>query len=322
MRSPFSLALAPLLAVALAAAAHDEAQGFPHVVRPRETLAELAQRFYGNVEREQVLVVANGLDLRGGTTLRPGMRLEIPVVQHHRTRRGDSWRALADAYLGLEERGDVLALMNDAKPWIPPREGAELVIPYALRYHVNAGDSTLGLAYRFLGSRERVYWLDGFNQLRGRAVREGDVLLLPLHDVRLTPAGLEAASAAEREVDSAARADVRAAQQRVQASLPALEQSVRQGDYVSAVAKGAAMLGGPPLARADEARVHRSLLEALVALDSWRLAEEACAGWRAADPTAELDPISLSPKIIEACTRAIAREPPPRASGSAPPARP
>ena len=55
---------------------------------------------------------------------------------------------------------------------------------------------------------------------------------------------------------------------------------------------------------AEVAREARPHVEAYVALDAPGLAETACTAWREADPTAVLDPVELSPKILRACTSA------------------
>jgi hypothetical protein len=109
--------------------------------------------------------------------------------------------------------------------------------------------------------------------------------------------------------------------------LPQLASDVRSGRYTDAVARGNRLLGAADLTRAQLATVHRMLVEAYVALDAQGLAETSCLAWREADPTAVLDPIELSPKIVRACTNAAtslgAAQPPPPASPavSASPAR-
>jgi LysM repeat protein len=49
-----------LLAVAPPAAA------FTHVVMPGDTLASIAERYYGRIQKERLLVAANFLDARAG----------------------------------------------------------------------------------------------------------------------------------------------------------------------------------------------------------------------------------------------------------------
>src|SRR3954470_17087158 len=114
-------------------AASPGATAFPHVVHSGETLAQIAERTYGRVEMEQVLVAANGLDAGGGIPIVPGMRLEVPALGHHRVSAGETWAGLAGELLGDPNRSDVLAMSNNSMPWLPPADGQELLVPYNLR---------------------------------------------------------------------------------------------------------------------------------------------------------------------------------------------
>src|SRR5688572_6810475 len=98
--------LAAVLAAVLAASG---AGAFPHVVAPGETLASIAERYYGRIQQERLLVAANFLDARGGTPIVRGMRLEVPALGHRRIVSGDSWEALAAELLGAPSRADVLS---------------------------------------------------------------------------------------------------------------------------------------------------------------------------------------------------------------------
>src|SRR6516162_11324328 len=76
------------------------ALAFPHVVEPGETLAQIAQRVYGDAKLETVLVGANALDSQGGTIIARGMRLEVPAPGHHTVVQGETWADLALLWLG------------------------------------------------------------------------------------------------------------------------------------------------------------------------------------------------------------------------------
>ncbi len=67
------------LGFAAVAASSNQAFAFTHIVNPGETLAQIADRLYGNAKLESVLVGANALDVQGGTVIVPGMRLEVPA---------------------------------------------------------------------------------------------------------------------------------------------------------------------------------------------------------------------------------------------------
>ncbi|MDI1434856.1 LysM peptidoglycan-binding domain-containing protein [Polyangium sorediatum] len=305
------------------------AGAFPHVVRAGETLAQIAERVYGRVEMEQILVSANALDAGRGLSIVPGMRLEIPSVGHHRVAAGETWTSLADTLLGHPDRSDVLALTNEAKPWIQPTEGQEIRVPYNLRYVAGPGDSTLTVAYRFLGQRDKAWMLDRYNRLGGEALQRGDVVLVPLTELELTAEGKTLAASAGALVRSEGAGRARDAQRRVETDLPQLAADVRNGRYVDAVARASRMLGSGDLSRTQLAQIHQRLVEAYVALDAQGLAETSCLAWREADPTLVLDPIELSPKIVRACTNAstlgAAAPPPsviPSASASAAPSAP
>lgn len=299
-----------VLAAAVATIAAGHAAAFPHVVQPGETLASIAERTYGKVEMERLLVAANMLDAAGGMSIVPGMRLEIPAVSHHRVTAGETWASLATEHLGAADRGPVLAISNEAKPWIEPPIGQELKIPYNLRVIAGSNDNTLAIAYRHIGDRDQAWMLDAYNHLKGRRILRGEVILVPLWDLPLTEVGkIEAARAgAVTRAEGGGRG--LDAQRRAAPEIVQLLADLRGGRYVEAVARGNRILGLGALSGPQLAAVHRHLTEAYVALDATGLAEAACAAWREADPDAPLDPLELSPKILRACTASRAPAPP------------
>lgn len=281
-----------------------DVDAFPHIVRSGETLARIAERVYGRVEAEQILVAANGLDNGRGIAIAPGMRLEVPALGHHRVSGGETWPSLAASLLGSSDRSDVLAFTNKAKSWIAPTEGQEIIVPYNLRYVAAAGDSVLTVAYRFLGDRDKAWMLDRYNHLGTHPLRRGELVLVPLVDLELTAEGKQEASASAALVRSEGAGYARDAQRRTDVELPLLATDVHNGRYVDAVARANRLLGSGALSRPQLALIHQKLVEAYVALDAQGLAETSCLLWREADPAAVLDPVELSPKIVRACLNA------------------
>src|SRR5580692_2067089 len=279
-----------------------DARAFTHIVKPGETLAQIAGRIYGDSKREVVLVGANALDVQGGTIIAAGMRLEVPAPGHHTVMQGESWADLAMSWLGANDmaRNELLAHANKGVPWVPPVEGQEIEIPAVVTYIAGEGETVNTLAARFWGDPNRGWELNSYNRRQGVVIRRGEVVLVPMPGLRLTEAGrAEARGAAER--DGASGGMALEQQRKADSELPQLLADVRYGRYSEAVARGNRLLGGGALTHPQLAVVHRALVEAYVALDARAAAAAACAAWKSNDPGATLDPVRTSPKIRAAC---------------------
>jgi hypothetical protein len=281
-----------------------QAQAFTHVVTEKDTLASIAERYYGRIQFEKLLVAANDLDARGGSPIVRGMRLEVPALGHRVVRQGETWDSLAAELLGSPKRSDVLSLANDSSPWLTPEEGAEIIVPFNLRVLPDSGDTLITIAYRFYGDMNRAWVLDRYNLLDGRKLQPGDVVLVPLTELPLTDAGKQAARASAGAACSQAQGETRSVQKKVAQELPALLSDIRSGRYVDAVARGTRFLASAELSEPQVALVHRQLLEAYVALEAPGLATSACSEWLKRSPGVTLSPVELSPKILAACGRA------------------
>ncbi len=279
-----------------------EAIAFTHVVKPGETLKQIAERIYGESKLEVVLVGANALDTQGGTIIVPGMRLEIPAPGHHTVMQGETWADLSMAWLGTNDvaRTETLARVNKAVPWVAPVEGQEIEMPAVVTYIASDGETINAIAARFWGDANRGWELNRYNHREGVLVKRGEIVLVPMPRLKLTDAGRsEARSAAER--DGATGGMALEQQRKADADLPQLLADVRYGRYAEAIARGNRVLGGAPLTHPQLAIVHRALLEAYVAIDARASAAAACAAWKSNEPNPVLDPMRVSPKIRDAC---------------------
>jgi hypothetical protein len=295
--------LASLAAGAIVLAWLGPALAFTHIVKPGETLAQIAERMYASSKLEVVLVGANALDVQGGAVIVPGMRLEVPAPGHRTIASGETWSELALAWLGSGEpaRAELLAISNRGVPWVPPSEGQEIEIPAVITYIAGESETVNSIAGRFWGDPNRGWELNPYNHREGVTVRRGEVVLVPMPNLKLTEAGkAEAKAAGERDATVAGSALEN--QRRADADLPLLLADLRYGRYGEVVARGNRILGGGSLTRAQLATVHRSLLEAYVALEARAEAGAACAAWKANDPNVTIDPVRVSPKIVAACS--------------------
>jgi len=300
-RAPLRRAVGLFLGLCLASST---ASAFTVVVSPGDTLASLAERYYGRIQQERLLVAANFLDARGGTPIVPGMRLEVPALGHHRIARGETWETLAAELLGAPSRADVLSAANGSSPWLAPEDGSEIAVPFNLRVVVGEREELTAIAYRHLGDMNKAWMLDRYNGLGGKKPVPGEVLLVPLTDLTLTEAGQGAATAASGRACSEAGGGVKRSQQHFTQELPALVADVRAGRYAEAVTRGVRFVASGALTEPQRALVEQKLTEAYVALDAPGLASAACTEWRKRDRAVHLDPIVISPKIIAACERA------------------
>jgi LysM repeat protein len=290
--------------LALLSTAAPPATAFTHTVQKNETLAQIAERTYGRIQYEKILVAANALDEKGGSPIVAGQRLEVPALDHYRISAGDTWAGLAKQLLGDSERSVVLAQANDTMPWIAPAEGAEIIVPYNLRYIATQADTIVTITQKFTGEKDKAWIFDQYNHMKGQPVRRGDVILVPLTNLPLTEAGKAEASASDASSRSQAAGLARDAQRKVESEMPVLLGDIRGGRYVDAVTRAGRLLGLGDLTKPQLALIHRQLTEAYAALDSSGLAAASCAAWRENDPRARLDPVMLSPKILAACSRA------------------
>ena len=277
------------------------ALAFTHIVHSSETLAGIAERYYGKIQYEKILVYANDLQLCGGSAIVPGMRLEIPAMEHHRVVAGETWPSLAKTWLGDENRAGVMARANKAKPWIPPDDGTDIVVPYTLRFIVQHRETAPSIAKRFYKDLEDAWMLDQYNQIHGKALRRGDVVLVPLMALPLTEEGKRAARRARKRQQSQGAGQAMLVQRKVEQQMPALKGELRGGHYLEALVRANRMLGLGELTTPQLATVYRVLTEAYVAVGARGLAVEACDKWRHFDKGVVLEPVMTSPKILAVC---------------------
>lgn len=293
-----ALLLASLCLTATSAHADGATTVVAHIVRPGETLASIAQRYYGDPRREAVLVMENGLNAQGGAAIVVGLRLDIPTVSYHRVVQGETWAELAEHYYGDAHRTSALIEANGGSP-VQPDVGAEILIPYPLRHVAGQHDTLTEVAQLYYGRTEAIATLRRFNRIRGNRLQRGQIILVPLADLVLSDEGKRLV---QQETGSAPSdgSEVRALQARIEADLPVLREHVRHGRFTEAVALGSRLLGTGVLTGNQIVTIHRELATAYVALERDDLAVQAFREVISRQPDAELDSIRTSPRVLQA----------------------
>jgi hypothetical protein len=301
------IALALLLAAPMGADAQSH-RTFVHVVRPSETLASIAHRYYGDPRRETILVEENGLTAQGGTSIVVGMRLLVPYVTFHRVREDETWNGLAEYFYGSTDRAFLLISANDGTAGEQPDAGAELLVPYPLRHVAEQNETLRRVATQFYGddSAESVRVLRRFNRMRGIRPNRGQVVLVPLADLTLSDEGRQLIEAATGDEVSAG--DVRMRQQAIDSELPVLREHVRRGRFAEAVSLGNRLLGAGRLTGNQVVTIQRELGTAYVALDRTDLAVQAFRAAVRRQADLELDSTRTSPTVLRAFEEARDQE--------------
>jgi LysM repeat protein len=280
--------------------------GYVHVVRPGETLASIANHYYGDERRESVLVAENGLNTQGGAAIVVGLRLVIPRVAYHRVAAGQTWAQIATEHYGDPRRASAIIDANPQVSGAQPDEGAELLVPYPLRHVARQNDTMRRIAQMYYGdAAEGTTRLMRFNASRRQRLSRGQIVLVPLDNLVLSEEGRQAIEThTEAPVETG---ELRSLQANINAELPTLREHVRRGRYPEAIAVGNRLLGSGELTGNQIVTIQRELASAYVALDREDLAITAFLAALEHQPDLELDSRRTSPTILRAFTTARER---------------
>lgn len=269
-----------------------------HVVRTSETLASIAQLYYADPRRENVLVAENGLTSQGGAAIEVGMRLIIPAVTYHLVQPGEGWQGLAARFYGRSSRAYVLVEANRGTPSVPPNPGAEILIPYPLRHVAEQGDTMTDLASLYYGDSDRSRLLRRFNDVRTNGLTRGQMILVPLAGLLLSPQGRRIFE--ELLGGSLGDGSVREVQSRIDSEIPELRVHISSGRYLEALTLGNQLLGIGTLTESQSTAIHRELAIVYVAMGREDLAVNAFRSALSGQQDLTLDPTLNSPTILRA----------------------
>lgn len=291
-----------LVAAAILLGSRAQAQAvYTHSVQEGDTLASIAQRYYGDPTREAVLSEANrmkGPDMNG---LVRGSWVFIPLVTFYRVSKDETWKSVATRLYGRETRAATLVEANNGNRRVEPDEGAELLVPYPLRHVVRPGETLAKIAKIYMSETPlSLKRLRRFNA--GARIERGQVVLVPLFDLRL--AGEGRAEASDAFTRAAGAGAAKEAQDEVESALPRLIQQVHKAEFAEAVSLGNRLLGANSLTSTQVVTIQKELAVAYVALERTDLAEASFRSALALQPNFELDTVRTSPRVLEAFNRA------------------
>lgn len=279
-----------------------EAQAvYTHAIQEGDTLASVAQRYYGDPTREAVLSEANRMKGPDTNGLVLGSWIFIPLVTFCRVNKDETWKSIATRLYGRETRAATLVEANNGNRRVEPDEGAELLVPYPLRHFVRPGETLAKIAKIYMPDTPlSLKRLRRFNA--GARIERGQVVLVPLFDLRL--AGEGRAEASDAFTRAAGAGAAKEAQDEVESSLPRLIEQVHKAEFAEAVSLGNRLLGANSLTSTQVVTIQKELAVAYVALERIDLAEASFRSALALQPNFELDTVRTSPRVLEAFNRA------------------
>ena len=279
-----------------------EAQAvYTHAIQEGDTLASVAQRYYGDPTREAVLSEANRMKGPDTNGLVLGSWIFIPLVTFYRVNKDETWKSIATRLYGRETRSATLVEANNGNRRVEPDEGAELLVPYPLRHVVRPGETLAKIAKIYMPDTPlSLKRLRRFNA--GARIERGQVVLVPLFDLRL--AGEGRAEASDAFTRAAGAGAAKEAQDEVESALPRLIQQVHEAEFAEAVSLGNRLLGAQSLTSTQVVTIQKELAVAYVALERLDLAQASFRAALALQPNFELDTVRTSPRVLEAFNRA------------------
>lgn len=261
-----------------------------HTIQKGESLAKVAQVYYGDPAKAVFLMAFN--HIRDPRNLVPGQRVLLPEIKLHRIQTGDTLVLIAKRYLSDAKKHRGLAKLNrieDPKSLSP---GATITIPVEIGYTVKKGDSLSSIAQEYYSDVHAFTLIALYNDIRDPANLEpGTNLTLPILDLRIVKR--------ENQTETSDQPPKAPPPSKGITHLERGVQSYFRGEYLEAAMdiQTAVSLG---LGKKEEiSKALRFLAYTYVALNEREKAKDSFRKALEVDQALDLDPVYVSPKIIE-----------------------
>jgi hypothetical protein len=196
-----------------------------HRVKQGDSLELIAAEFYGDRSKAVFIMVANRMT--HVRALKPGERLRVPISREVATSPGDTFESLAATFLGSARRGPFLASFNGMSSDDGLPAGTVITIPFTIAHTAGSVEAVSDIAKAYFGDGKNTEMVRRYNFLDRSSIEKGEVLLVPVYHVRLSPA-----KAPPLDTESRARREHRReATARAAKALPAARQAWKNGDF-------------------------------------------------------------------------------------------
>ncbi|GEM_PF-1710899 len=282
-----------------------------HTVKEGESLTGIAKRYYGSDERFIILAEYNNIP--NPKKIEAGLKLTIPKSLKYKIKKGDSLALISKKYLDNKDRYKALMEINAISDPKAVSIDQIIKIPAKIPYTVKKGETLAIIAEKFYGDIKRYSLIASYNFISDpKTLEPGQKLIIPISDLEIVES--KAKKIEEKKIVKAvpekpvSKNNIEK-KETVKAEIPQKEEgqqflkkgidSYFKGKYDDAVTEINTGLEKGLKEKADKLKAHRFLAYTYVAKED---KEEAKRHFKKAleiDPKMELDPIYVSPKIIE-----------------------
>lgn len=262
-----------------------------HTIRSGESLAIVAKQYYGDPAKAIFLLEYNGItDPR---TIEPGRRLIIPEVRFHRVRRGETLALIAKRYLNDPKKSRGLVQLNRIKDPKSLSPGMKILIPVEIIHTVKKGESLSSIAGKYYGQFNTSELIALYNDIKDPInLKVGTRLILPISNLKIV----------RKKSPTQPRTRQPQPPPGKRAGKEFLEKGTSDyfmGDYVGAVENLRKAIESGLNEKDDISKAHRFLAYSYVALNERVKAKDSFRQALKVDPDLRLDPVYVSPKIME-----------------------
>jgi serine/threonine protein kinase len=260
-----------------------------HRLSKGETLAALAEQYYGDYRKSIYLINRNRIS--HPARLRPGRDIAVPLITHHQIGIGDSLAKLAGRYLGDTRKAKFIAQFNATGEDSPLKLGDRIRIPFELRHKVRRGQTLASIAKLYYGNTIGYQLIMSYNFITDvQSLKVGDVLKVPVTTSKIKRRGW-----IQRALDTI----MRPPEEEYSRELEEAIELYQEEDYPGSLKKLRSLLKVRELGVDDLVRIRKYLAFGYARLEEKEMAAEQFLALLELQPDFRLDEKEVPPVILD-----------------------